>query len=117
MKKENKVEKVNIIDVLLDDNNTSPIIMYNDEGEEVQFDQIAVIPLGEELYCILKPITKVEGIGDDEAVVFEVIEEGEDAFLKVEDNELVAIRVFDAYYELVFASLESDESDDGGEFE
>ena len=102
MKKKKEVVKVNIVDVLLDDNNTAPVIMYNDDGKEVKFDQIAVIPLGEELYCILKPITKIDGIADDEAVVFKVVEEkGREPFLSVERNEFVAIQVFDAYYDLI----------------
>lgn len=54
------------------------------------------------MYCILKPITKIEGIGDDEAIVFKVdtYENGE-AILKVEANERIAIEIFDQYYTLL----------------
>ena len=105
-KKETKKEeivKVDIVDVLLDENNTAPIYMYNDKGEQIEFDQIAVIPYGEdELYCILKPITKVPGIKDDEAVVFKVEQdENGDGFLKVEEREEIAIAIFDQYYNLI----------------
>ena len=98
-----EIVKVDIVDVLLDENNTAPIYMYNDKGEQIEFDQIAVIPYGEDdLYCILKPITKVPGIKDDEAVVFKVEQdENGEGFLRVEDREEIAIAIFDQYYNLV----------------
>ncbi len=101
--KKDEIVKVDIVDVLLDEENTAPIYMYNDKGEQIEFDQIAVIPYGEdELYCILKPITKVPGIKDDEAIVFKVEEdENGEGFLKVEDREEVAIAIFDQYYNLI----------------
>ncbi len=102
MKKKEDIMKVDIREILLDDDNTAPIYLYNDGGERIEFEQIAVIPMGEELYCILKPITKVPGIKDDEAVVFKV-EDNEfgESYLRVEDNEETAIKVFCAYYDLV----------------
>ena len=102
--KKEEIVKVDIVDVLLDEENTAPIYMYNDKGEQIQFDQIAVIPYGEEddLYCILKPITKIPGIKEDEAIVFKVEEDANgEGFLKVEDREEVAIAIFDQYYSLI----------------
>ena len=98
-----EVVKVDIVDVLLDEKNTAPIYMFNDKGEQIEFDQIAVIPYGDnELYCILKPITKIPGIKDDEAVVFKVDQdENGEGFLKVEEREDVAIAIFDQYYNLL----------------
>ena len=103
VKKEEEMVKVDLLDVLLDENNTAPIYMYDDKGNQLQFDQVAVIPYGEDdLYCILKPITKIDGVKDDEAIVFLVTEdENGESILKVEDREEVAISVFDQYYNLV----------------
>lgn len=111
VEKQEEVVKVDILDVLLDDKNTAPIYMFNDKGEQIEFDQIAVIPYGDdELYCILKPITKVPGIKDDEAVVFKVEQdENGEGYLKVEDREDVAIAIFDQYYNLL-----DEESGKGG---
>jgi len=97
------IVKVDILDVLLDEKNTAPIYMHNDKGDQIEFDQVAVIPYGEnDLYCILKPITKVPGIKDDEAVVFKVDQdENGEGYLKVEENEEIAIAVFDQYYNLL----------------
>ena len=101
--KKEEMVKVDLLDVLLDENNTAPIYMYDDKGNQLKFDQVAVIPYGEDdLYCILKPITKIDGVKDDEAIVFLVTEdENGESILKVEDREEVAISVFDQYYNLV----------------
>lgn len=102
-----EVVKVDILKVLQDSNNTQPIIMYNENGEEIIFEQIAVIPYGEkELYCILKPITKVEGIKDEEAVVFKVVQGDKDTYLKVEENQSIALEIFGQYYNLIEEEVE-----------
>lgn len=102
-KKEEEIVKVDLLDVLLDENNTAPIYMYDETGRQLKFEQVAVIPYGkEDLYCILKPLTKLDGINDDEAIVFKVDEDDNgEAILRVEANEEVAIAVFDQYYNLV----------------
>jgi len=101
--KEEEIVRVNLLDVLLDEKNTAPIFMLDDKGNQLKFEQIAVIPYGEDdLYCILKPISKIEGIKDDEAIVFRVDEDADgEAILKVEENEETAIAIFDQYYNLV----------------
>ena len=101
--KKEEMVKVDLLEVLLDEKNTAPIFMLDEKGNQIEFEQVAVIPYGEDdLYCILKPITKIEGINDDEAVVFLVTEdENGESILKVEDREEVAISVFDQYYNLI----------------
>ena len=46
----------NPIDMLLDENNSEPIVLYNEKNEPIRFDQIAVVPLKGETYAILKPL-------------------------------------------------------------
>ncbi len=103
VKKEEEIVKVDLLDVLLDEENTAPIYMFDDKGRQLEFEQVAVIPYGEEdLYTILKPLTKLEGIGDDEAIVFKVEEDEKgESYLRVEDKEEIAIAVFDQYYNLI----------------
>ncbi len=102
-KSDDNIVQVDILDALLDENNNAPIYMSNDRGEQLGFEQIAVIPYGEdELYAILKPIDKIPGIKEDEAVVFKVdVDENEKGYLTVEINRTVAEAVFDQYYKLV----------------
>ena len=103
MKKETQSvqDNVNILDVLLDEDNEDPIILYGQDGKNYNFDQVAVIPMDDKLYAILKPLDKWPGVADDEAIVFRINENptGETT-LDVETDEPTAVRVFDEYYRL-----------------
>ena len=94
-------ELMSEIDKILDENNNDPIVLYDENNKETKFDQVAVIPLYEKVYVILKPLTKIVGLADDEALVF-VIEEidDEDCLVIVDDMKLVD-EVFKEYYELL----------------
>ena len=102
MEKKKDLVQVDIVDTLLDDKNTGNITMFNDNGEPVEFAQIAVIPKKKNLYCILKPINQIEGIASNEAVVFKVIEEQNQlSYLAVVEDQKVAEEVFSEYEKLV----------------
>ena len=45
-KDEEEIVKVDLLDVLLDENNTAPIYMYDETGRQLKFEQVAVIPYG-----------------------------------------------------------------------
>lgn len=94
-----------IYDILLDEKNKNPIVFVDGNGRKIAFEQIAVIPYNEKLYCILKPIDKIKGIADDEAVVFYVDEEGSEPTLKAETDDLLAMEVFEEYYNLLDEKL------------
>ena len=100
MKEEKK--EVNPIDALFDVNNSENIVLYNEKDEAVEFEQIALIPLNEVVYAILKPTQKVEGVADDEAFVFEIVEDEEngDSLKLVEDDKLID-EVFVEYNKLL----------------
>ena len=103
MEKEKLDEKeLNILDILLDEDNDDAITLYDENDKAVRFDQVAIIPFKEKLYAILKPIDDMEGVADDEAIVF-LIEEKEDgdAELVIETDEPTAMKVFDEYYKLL----------------
>ena len=100
-------EERDLLDMLLDKDNKENIVLYDGEGKRVEFEQIAVIPLdkeGEErkLYVILKPIDGIEGMADDEAIVFLCgFDEDGETRLTVEESDEVANQVFEKYYELL----------------
>jgi len=97
------------IDMLLDENNTENIKLFNEENQEVEFEQIAIVPLEEKTYAILKPAQNMEGIADDEALVFVIDEiDDEDCLVIVEDDNIVD-KVFDEYYQML--------KDEGVEFD
>ncbi len=99
-------EKIDLLDILLDQDNKEPIQMIGDKGKVLEFEQVAMIPHKKHLYCILKPISEIQGVADDEAIVFRVCvdEEGE-SVLRLEENEAVAMKVFMKYYDLLDEAL------------
>lgn len=99
-------EEKNPIDQLFDEDDTSPIYLYNEKGEKVEFEQIAIIPLKEQIYAILKPVQLLEGIGEDEALVFEIVEPDEDdddgeEYLNLVSDIDVIDKVFEVYNQLM----------------
>lgn len=106
---------VDLLDVLLDHDNQEPITLKGEDGRVISFEQIAVIPHevdGEnELFVILKPIDKIEGINDDEAIVFIVdTDDFGNAVLRVEEDDETAVEVFNEFQKLV-ERAESGEDD------
>lgn len=105
-KKVEEQKPVDLLDVLLDKDNKDPIVLMDEKGRQISFEQVAIIPYelkGEKvLYVVLKPIDKIDGIADDEAVVFLVDQDKQgNTILRVEEDEEVAIAVFDKYYDLL----------------
>ena len=105
---ENEKEVKSPIDCLFDEENTDPITLYNEKGEEVLFEQIAIIPLEERIFAILKPMKQLEGVGEDEALAFEIIETEEDAetgehseYLELVGDIDLIDKVFDVYNKLM----------------
>lgn len=104
--KEQTVQEVDLLDVLLDQDNREPIVFMDENGKQITFEQVAVIPYEvrneKRLYCILKPADHIDGIGDDEAIVFLVdTDKDGNSIIRIEEDEEVAINVFDKYYDLL----------------
>ncbi len=100
-------EGLDILDILLDEENTRPLLLKDNNGRKFIFEQIAVIPYDEKIYCVLKPLDRIDNIKDDEAIVF-YVDESDDSDvpkLMVETNEEVAYAVFLEYYNLILDSL------------
>lgn len=92
---------INPVDALLDPDNDDNIILYNEKDEAVEFIQIALISLNNNLYPILLPAAPMEGVGEGEALVFVIAEvDGENALL-LESDDAVIDAVFEDYYRLL----------------
>lgn len=101
-KVEKEVSAVNPIDALFDENNTGNITLFNEKNEPVEFEQIAIIPLVGKVYAILKPTAKIDGVKDDEAFVFEVVEDEENGdTLKLVEEDKIIDTVFIEYNKLL----------------
>ncbi|MCL2540741.1 MAG: DUF1292 domain-containing protein [Firmicutes bacterium] len=103
---EKKATETNSIVRLLDPNDAENVILYDEEDNAVEFEQVALIPQGDKRYIILKPVEFMEGVADDEAIAFVVQQDDEgDEVLVVVEEEPVIDEVFAAYHKL----LEEDE--------
>ena len=93
---------INPIDALFDENNNDAIILMNEKGEEIAFEQIAIIPISDKVYALLKPIEPMEGVGEDEGLVFSV-EQNEEGleYLALVIEEDIIDAVFTVYEALV----------------
>ena len=89
------------IDMLLDENNTDNIKLYNEDNQEVEFEQIALVPIEEKTYAILKPVANMEGIADDEALVFVIDEIDDEECLVIVEDDAIVDKVFEEYYQML----------------
>lgn len=93
--------KDKLLEQLLDPENTDPVVLFNERGEEIAFEQIALIPLVNDLYVILTPVIPIEGVGEDEGIVFRVVNTKGQSALNLVDDEAIIDEVFTAYDQLV----------------
>ena len=78
------------------------ITLVNEEGEEVEFVEIAGIAYRGNFYAVLQPVELLEGMGEDEALVFKVTKggNGEDNF-EIEIDETIIKAVYEEYLKLI----------------
>ena len=96
-----------LVDILLDEEDMSDVVLYDNDDKAVRFEQIAIIPEvidGQtRLYAILQPIDTLDGVAEDEALLFRVFTEENDGEDNVvfEDDFDIAETVFEHYYKLI----------------
>ncbi len=78
------------------------ITLLSVNGEEIDFVEIAGIKLDSGFYAILQPVELLEGMDEDEALVFEVTtdDEGENHFEICTDDDIID-EVFAEYNRLL----------------
>ena len=78
------------------------IVLNSADGEEVEFVEIAGIAHAGNFYAILQPVELLEGMDDDEALVFKVTKDsdGNDNF-EIELDDEVLDAVFSEYNRLL----------------
>lgn len=89
-----------LFETILDPDNDSPVEIYNSEGRTFVFNQVAYIPYDGKEYVLLSPREEIEGIGENQAVTFEMrYVDGDERLFFVEDEKIVDA-VFAAYEKL-----------------
>jgi hypothetical protein len=77
------------------------IVLETVDGEEIEFVEIAGINLDGSFYVILQPVELLEGMEEDEALVFSLTRaEGNDQYSIVIDDEIID-KVFEEYNRLL----------------
>ena len=78
------------------------VTLLSASGEEIDFIEIAGIVYNGNFYAVLQPVELLEGMEDDEALVFRVTqnEQGEDKFEIELDDEIINA-VFEEYNRLL----------------
>ena len=99
-------KELSMIEKILDENCNDNVVLYDEEDNAVEFEQVAVIPMNDSVYVLLVPVEPMEGVGEDEAIVF-VIEEDED------NEPLLSIVMEDDVVDAVFAEYEKLVAEDG----
>ncbi len=87
-----------MVDKLFDESNTENIKIADEQGVEYEFEQVALIPLADGCYAILKNVTPMDGVEDDEAFVFYINEDDDE--LEYVDDEDIVNEVFAEYDKL-----------------
>lgn len=73
------------------------VTLTTEEGEDIEFNIVSEIALGDDFYAIMQPVKPLEGVADDEALVFRIIEaeDGDEYELVIDDD--ICDSVFDIY--------------------
>ena len=89
------------------------VTLLSAEGEEIDFVEIAGIAYKGAFYAILQPVELLDGMDDDEALVFKVTrgKDGEDKFeIELDDSTIDA--VFAEYNKLLDEAIASEGAQD-----
>ncbi len=85
-------------------NNDNIITLVSANGENIDFEKIAAIQYKGNIYAILQPVKLLEGMGDDEALVFKVTQKNGEESFEIELDDSVIDAVFKEYDKLWNAS-------------
>lgn len=77
------------------------VTLTTDEGEDIEFEIVTELALGDDFYAIMQPVKPLDGVGKDEALVFRIIEadDGDEYELVIDDEILDS--VFDSYNAMI----------------
>ncbi len=90
----------NPLEMILDEECNDNIVLFDEDGESTEFEQIAVIPLDDQLYCILRPVDMPE-LDEDEAFVFSISEDEDEGMIDLVEDDDIIDEVFKLYYTLL----------------
>ena len=88
------------------------IELIDESGNNVKFDLVMTFDYEGKRYAALLPVDSVEGVGDDEVVLLEVVKDkGGENFVSI-DNPVLLDEVFNEFIELFDEMADGDDEDD-----
>ena len=87
-----------IIEILFDQNDSSEIVLVNEEWQELAFKQVYATVRDGTIYCILAPLEEISCNARDEAFLFTV--SSEEVFMPVR-NVRIGNQIFSEYYRML----------------
>lgn len=85
------------------------VTLIDEEGKEVEFDLVATFDYEKKRYAALLPMDDVEGVGEDEVVILEIVKTPDGEIYRPIENEVLLDEVFNEFLEIL------DEMADGEE--
>ena len=76
------------VEIILDENNEENVTLSYGDNEEVEFEQVAVVELDDDVYAVLHPVDEIEGINPDEILVFKIDVNTKDIEL-IDDEDII----------------------------
>ena len=90
----------------------SIITLTDETGRDVDFDLVCTFDYENKRYAAMFPIEKVEGVEDDEVVLLEVKEEGNDTVMVPIENDVLLDEVFNEFMEIFNDMVERDDEEE-----
>ncbi len=89
------------------------IELLDEDGKSVRFEHLMTVEYEGDPYVLLVPIDEVEDVDEDEVIILriETGEDGEDAYVGIEDEELLE-KIFERYLEIAEADEEAQEEEE-----
>lgn len=92
-------KQLDVINKILDENNVDNITLFDADNNPIEFEQIAVVPVEENLYAILIPVTPMQGVEEGEGVLFYINEQTNE--LEVVNDVNIIDKALDVYKKLI----------------
>lgn len=99
---------------MMEDQQGTIIQLIDENGKEVSFDLVMTFDYEKKRYAALLPMDEVEGVGEDEVVLLEVVtENGEQNYVSI-DNPILLDEVFEEFSDLFDEMIDSDDGESEG---
>ena len=87
------------------------VTLIDEEGKEVEFDLVATFDYEKKRYAALLPMDDVEGVGEDEVVILEIVKSPDGEIYRPIENEVLLDEVFNEFLEILDEMADGDEEE------